>query len=65
MAELTKGKLIEKMVRATVKLEGIKLLHKDTCPLSFRDVESDDECNCGAREIKNTIQETIKDLSID
>ncbi|OGN06281.1 MAG: hypothetical protein A3B86_04145 [Candidatus Yanofskybacteria bacterium RIFCSPHIGHO2_02_FULL_38_22b] len=64
MSELSPTKLIEKIVRAKVKLENSKMNHKDSCP-----VESDPEgyapCNCGASKTNGAIDAAIRELNID
>ena len=62
--QISTAKLIEKMVRAKVKLEGSRMSHKDSCP-----VESDPEgyapCNCGASKTNSAIDAAIRELNIE
>jgi len=64
VVDITTAKLIEKMVRAKVRLENSRVSHKNGCP-----VESDPEghapCNCGASATNLNINFAIKDLSLE
>lgn len=59
----TYEQLVEKIVRAKVKLESSKANHSDCCP-----VESDPEgfapCNCGASGINRRVQDAINELKL-
>ncbi|MBI2674560.1 MAG: hypothetical protein HYX22_02385 [Candidatus Yanofskybacteria bacterium] len=64
MSELSPAKLIEKIVRAKVKLENSKMIHRNSCP-----IESDPEgyapCSCGASKTNSAIDAAIRELNID
>lgn len=64
IVDITTAKLIEKMVRAKVRLENSRVSHKNGCL-----VESDPEgyapCNCGASATNSNINSAIKDLSLE
>lgn len=64
MSKLSTVKLIEKIVRAKVKLEGVKISHKDSCPVEC-DPEGYAPCNCGASTTNSAIDSAIKELKID
>lgn len=59
----TYEQLIEKVVRAQVKLESSRVSHSDSCP-----VESDPEgyapCNCNASAVNCRIDAAIQELKL-
>jgi len=56
-------RLVEKMARAKMRLEGHRRQHADHCPTE--DPESLAPCNCGASDTNDTIDKAIKELSFD
>ena len=62
--QLSTAKLIEKMVRAKVKLENSKISHKDSCPVEC-DPEGYAPCNCGASKTNSAIDAATRELSIE
>lgn len=64
MSKLSTVKLIEKIVRAKVKLESTKVNHKDSCPVEC-DPEGYAPCNCGASLINSKIDSAKRELIIE
>ena len=64
MSNLSTTKLIEKIVRAKVKLEGSRVSHKDSCSVES-DPESYAPCNCGASKTNSAIDAVIKELNLE
>jgi len=56
-------KLLEKMVRAKVRLEAMKTEHKEACPAV--DPHMAGECTCGADAHNGKISAVLKELSLD
>lgn len=55
--------LIQKIVRATIKLESSKTKHHDQCPIE--DVTMAGPCTCGANEYNRKIDEVLSELMIE
>jgi hypothetical protein len=58
----TYEQLVEKIVRAKVKLEDSSQSHRVSCPVE--DPESYAPCNCGASPVNFRIQAALKDLEL-
>ena len=56
--------LIEKMVRAKVKLENSRVNHKDSCPVESNP-DGYSRCNCGASTANLAIDAAIRELRIE
>lgn len=56
-------KLIQKITRATTKLEALKRTHSDTCPVN--DPHMAGQCTCGADEHNRKVNEVLSDLKIE
>jgi len=56
-------RLVEKMARAKMRLEGHRRQHTDHCPME--DPSSLAPCNCGASNTNDAIDKAIKELSLD
>lgn len=59
----TYEQLIEKMVRAKVKLQGSRRRHSDSCPLES-DPEGYSPCRCGASEHNNNVSSALDELKL-
>lgn len=64
MSKLSTVKLIEKIVRAKVKLENVKVDHKDSCPVEC-DPEGYAPCSCGASATNSAVGSAIRELNIE
>lgn len=62
--EVTRTKLIEKIVRARVRLEDMKLSHKGSCVVEA-DPEGFAPCNCGASRVNHQIQGVLDELTLE
>jgi hypothetical protein len=54
--------LIQKITRATSKLEALKRTHFDMCPVT--DPHMAGQCTCGAEEHNSKVSAIISDLEI-
>jgi len=63
MATTTELKLIEKIVRAKVRLEGSKTSHSDNC--NCEEPENFAPCNCGASAHNTKIDAALRELSLE
>ena len=61
---LNEVKLIEKIVRAKVKLEGARAQHTSACPVDA-DPEGHAPCTCGASTRNSAIKAVLKELSFE
>jgi hypothetical protein len=63
----TKGeiRLIEKIVRAKVKIESMKRGHSHGCPAEDDTGYGAPSCSCGADEINAKANSALKDLSFN
>lgn len=59
----TYEQLIEKMVRAKVKLEGSRRGHSDRCPVDY-DPEGYSPCNCGASSHNSRVSDALDELKL-
>jgi len=59
----TYEQLIEKMVRAKIKLEGSRRGHSDSCPVEA-DPEGFAPCNCGASNHNGKISDALDELDL-
>lgn len=59
----TYEQLIEKMVRAKMKLEGSHRSHSDHCPVEC-DPEGYAPCSCGASSHNSRISDAISELKL-
>lgn len=55
-------KLVEKLVRAKVKLENARKKHADHC--MFEDPDYMGPCTCGASTINEALNEVLEELEI-
>ncbi len=55
--------LIQKITRATSKLETLKRTHPDTCPIN--DPHMPGQCTCGADEHNRKVTDVLSDLKIE
>ncbi len=63
MAEMSNMQLVEKIVRAKVKVEGLKKVHTATC--AAEEPEGRAPCNCGASAHNATIDSILEDLALE
>lgn len=59
----TYEQLVEKIVRAKIKLEGQQRGHSDSCPVEA-DPEGFAPCNCGASSHNRKINNAIEELDL-
>jgi len=59
----TYEQLIEKMVRAKMKLEGARRRHADRCIVEL-DPEGFAPCNCGSNDLNAALDEAAKELKL-
>ena len=64
MSQLSAVRLIEKIVRAKVKLERARSPHRDSCPVEC-DPEGFAPCNCGASATNSAIDSAMRELNIE
>jgi coenzyme F420-reducing hydrogenase gamma subunit len=57
-------KLVEKIVRAKVKLEAARRRHSDRCPVDM-DPEYMGPCTCGASSSNSAIDSALKELELE
>lgn len=60
----TMAKLIERMVRAKIKLEGLHMPHRSMCEAGD-DTGAPCGCRCGADEYNSRVTSAISDLRIE
>jgi hypothetical protein len=60
----TNLKLIEKIVRAKVKLEGSKRRHSERCMVDM-DPDYMGPCTCGASETNSAIDSALEELELE
>jgi hypothetical protein len=64
MATISEAKLIEKIVRAKVKIEAIPhRTHATTCPVE--DPTSIAPCTCGASNYNNSLDSALRELKLE
>ncbi len=59
----TYEQLIEKMVRAKIKLEGARRRHSDHCVTEY-DPETMAPCNCGAADLNAALNDAARELNL-
>ncbi len=64
MAELTTTKLIEKIVRAKVKIEALKRDHLSSC-ITEMDDTSHAPCDCGVSQLNAKIDSVLEELKLE
>ncbi len=57
-------KLMEKIIRAKIKLEGMRKAHGDRCMIEM-DPEYFGPCTCGATASNSAINAALKELDLD
>lgn len=62
MSQISTEAMLEKIIRARVKLERAKRGHNDRCPVET-DPEGYTPCNCGASNTNLAIEEALRELS--
>jgi hypothetical protein len=63
MSTSEERKLLEKLVRAKVRLEGMQTEHKEACPAV--DPEMAGRCTCGTDTTNGQISAVLRELSLD
>ncbi len=64
MAKLTTTALIEKIVRAKVRIEMMRRSHADRCIVEL-DPDSTAPCDCGATTLNREIESILAELSLE
>ena len=64
MATKSELKLLEKIVRAKVKLESARRRHSDGCPVEY-DPDYYGPCTCGASKTNAAIDAALHELELD
>ena len=63
MATRTELELLEKIIRAKVKLEGMKRQHATTCMVDM-DPDYTGPCRCGNTDTNTKINDVLEELKI-
>jgi len=63
MSASEERKLLEKIIRAKVRLEDMKVEHKEACPAE--DPLMAGQCTCGADTHNGKINAVLRELSLD
>ncbi|MFA5129292.1 MAG: hypothetical protein WC477_00040 [Patescibacteria group bacterium] len=61
---ITTAKLIRKMARAEMILEGVHIQHENSCPV-ISEHESVTPCDCGASALNNKVHDALQELEIE
>lgn len=59
----TYEQLLEKIIRAKVKLESCRKQHNDSCPVEY-DPEGYAPCKCGASAVNSAIFSALNELKL-